>query len=160
MKRYPKELLYLMAASYQSTELDTPRAFSDILLLSRCNLKVAENFTRDLVERAKTDQGLMDMIVKEAQISGAVDKIAALLYVVPFAGADILDALCVQPIIQDAARHPLPARTWLTGPVRCAYQADTAKRRGLTWPRWEHNAEVDSIHQQHLGSNSGFGFRV
>ncbi|OLQ04201.1 hypothetical protein AK812_SmicGene12730 [Symbiodinium microadriaticum] len=78
--QYPKELLYLMAALVQgvsrSTDLDSPRAFSDILLLSRCiraanvlvrfggNLKVAEEFTRDLVERAKADQGLMDMLVK------------------------------------------------------------------------------------------------
>eukprot|EP00439_Symbiodinium_sp_Y106_P007986 s2976_g1.t1 len=155
--QYPKELLYLMAASYQSTDLDTPRAFSDILLLSRCNLKVAEDFTRDLVERAKADQGLMDMLIKEAQLSGGVDKIAALLYVVPFAGAEILDALCVKPIIQDAARHPLPARTWLqSGPLRCAYQDGTAKVRGLTWPRWEFNAEVDAAHQKQLAWHKKF----
>lgn len=44
--------------------MDTPRAFADIRLLSNCNMKVAEDFAHDLVERAKHDQTLQDMIIK------------------------------------------------------------------------------------------------
>eukprot|EP00434_Breviolum_minutum_P027404 symbB.v1.2.024223.t1/scaffold2215.1/size85587/1 len=119
--QYPKDLMYLMAASYQSTKLDIPRAFADIRLLSNCNMKVAEVFAHDLVDRAKANQHLQDMIIKEAQMNGAVDRIAALLYMVPGAGAAILDMLTLPPMVQDAAKHPVPSRAALhTGPARCS----------------------------------------
>lgn len=148
--QYPKDLMYLMAASYQSTQLDVPRAFADIRLLSNCNMKVAEVFAHDLVGRAKNDQHMRDMIIKEAQMSGAVDRIAALLYMVPSAGAALLDMLTVPPIVQDAAKHPLPSRAPLhTGPVRCTYQPDVVKRRQLTWPQWEYDADNQVYKEWH-----------
>lgn len=148
--QYPKDLMYLMAASYQSTRLDVPRAFADIRLLSNCNMKVAEVFAHDLVARAKNDQHMRDMIIKEAQMSGAVDRIAALLYMVPSAGAALLDMLTVPPIVQDAAKHPLPSRAALhTGPVRCTYQPDVVKRRQLTWPQWEYDADNQVYKEWH-----------
>ncbi|CAJ1429023.1 unnamed protein product [Effrenium voratum] len=140
--QYPKDLMYLMAASFQSINFDNPRAFADIRLLSKCNMKVAEDFTHDLLERARNDSTLLDMLIKEAQMNGAVDRIAALLYMVPHAGAEILDALTVPPVIQDAAKHPLPSRAPLhTGPARCTYQPDMVQRRDLMWPQWEYDAD-------------------
>lgn len=140
--QYPKHLMYLMAASYQSIDLDTPRAFADIRLLSNCNMKVAEDFAHDLVDRARNNQQLQDMIIKEAQMSGAVDRIAALLYMVPSAGAALLDMLTVPPAVQDAAKHPLPSRAPLhTGPARCTYRPDVVQRRQLMWPQWEYDAD-------------------
>eukprot|EP00435_Cladocopium_sp_Y103_P028663 s128_g7.t1 len=106
--QYPKDLMYLMAASYQSTKLDVPRAFADIRLLSNCNMKVAEDFAHDL------------------------------------------DMLTVPPIVQDAAKHPLPPRAPLhTGPVRCTYQPDVVKRRQLTWPQWEYDADNQVYKEWH-----------
>ena len=42
-----------------------------------------------------------------------------------------------------------------------ASDKDTVKRRGLTWPRWEHTAEVDSTKQHPVCTRGDFalGFR-
>lgn len=86
-------------------------------------------------------------------MNGAVDRIAALLYMVPAAGAAILDMLTLPPMVQDAAKHPVPSRAALhTGPARCTYQPDTMKRRHLIWPQWEYDAD----NQVHPEWHSGF----
>ncbi|CAK9009671.1 unnamed protein product [Durusdinium trenchii] len=116
-------------------------------------MKVAEDFAHDLVDRARNNQQLQDMIIKEAQMSGAVDRIAALLYMVPSAGAALLDMLTVPPAVQDAAKHPLPSRAPLhTGPARCTYRPDVVQRRQLMWPQWEYDADnqVAAVRQDNV----------
>ena len=69
---------------------------------------------------------------------------------VPSAGALLLDMLTVQPLVQDAARHPLPSRAPLrTGPACCSYQPDMKKRRQIMWPQWEY--EADNQEPKRLG---------
>eukprot|EP00931_Biecheleriopsis_adriatica_P061034 TRINITY_DN36683_c0_g1_i1.p1 TRINITY_DN36683_c0_g1~~TRINITY_DN36683_c0_g1_i1.p1 ORF type:complete len:1088 (+),score=167.69 TRINITY_DN36683_c0_g1_i1:25-3288(+) len=142
MSQYPKELLYLLAPSYQSTDLSTPRLFADILLLSKRNINVAEAYARQLVDRVqKSGDNFRNIVIKEAQVPGSVDRMASLLYMVPGAGAAMLELLTVDPEIQDYAKNPIPTRSDLRGsPLRCTYQTDTTWKGGVRWPCWKFDA--------------------
>lgn len=165
--QFPKQLLCMLAPS-QSVEAsgdgkDFSRLFADIFLLASRNMKVAEDFARQVKEKAlKPPQKPEEFefrlrIWREAQRPGQVDQLARLLYMVPMAAADMLDILTVEPEVQDPAKHPIPSRTFLrNGPMRCTYRPDSTSVDGVKWPRWTYDAskhELGGWHQDFVPKN-------
>jgi len=169
--QFPKDAMYLLAPSNWEAK-DEPRFFEDLLLLANSNTThAADALARKICEKASrgTAEGSLwrSRVRKEAQNwlfePGLVDGsaiLASLFFMVPNAAADMVDILVAKPLLQDAAKHPIPSRAILKAPqsfipggnqpMLCSYQPDATRFGDLLRPEWKFNAEEREVDQSHI----------
>mmetsp|Transcript_72567 Transcript_72567/g.235802 ORF Transcript_72567/g.235802 Transcript_72567/m.235802 type:complete len:1050 (+) Transcript_72567:114-3263(+) len=163
--QFPKNAMYLLAPSHWEANGE-PRYFEDLLLLANSNTThAADALARKICEKASqgTTEGSMwrSRVRKEAQKwvddpglgQCGASTLACLFFMVPNAAADMVDILVAKPLVQDAAKHPIPSRAILKAPqlgkflgggyqpMLCSYQGDSSKFGDLIRPEWKFDAD-------------------
>lgn len=144
--RFPQEHLGLLAPCMADGSGLT--YFDEIKTISDVTAEGALRLVQIIAERGRENLNVLRRFRINAQMKGKSDVLASILYTAPRAASDMLELLEVNPEVEDAAHHPLPAKTSLWGlfqnqTMRCTYQSDVVKKQALQMPYWEYKARAD-----------------
>eukprot|EP00933_Yihiella_yeosuensis_P023853 TRINITY_DN18536_c0_g1_i1.p1 TRINITY_DN18536_c0_g1~~TRINITY_DN18536_c0_g1_i1.p1 ORF type:complete len:1029 (+),score=161.45 TRINITY_DN18536_c0_g1_i1:233-3319(+) len=144
--RFPKRMMHLLAPCLNNRNRFKPCFFSDISFLTTLNTDAADEIVCSLSDRVSKEPDVLQSFRYDAQMEGKTDVMAAIIFMAPLAGAEMLEMLIVDPEVQDVAKHNIPTRTSLHGifsnpPMRCSYKPDVIKREGVKLPSWNFDVQ-------------------
>jgi len=140
--RFPQDFLGLLAPCLANSSKKTQLTyFEDIKRIADVTPEGALKLVRNIAERGKDKLSVLHRFRLDAQGEGNSDVLASILYTAPLAASEMLELLEMEPEVEDAAHHPIPAKTSLWGllqnvPMVCTYQFDVAKKNNLLIPTW------------------------
>lgn len=138
--RFPQDYLGLLAPCLNDSKKSLTY-FTDIKEIAEVTAEGALNLVQTIRDKGQENQHTLRRFRMNAQMEGASDQLASILYTAPLAASEMLDLLEVDPAVEDASHYPLTAKTSMWGllqnvEMRCSYQTDAVKREGLMIPLW------------------------
>jgi len=139
--RFPQDHLGLLAPCLAADNQQLTY-FDDIKRIADVTAEGALKLVRNIGDKGREKSDVLRRFRVNAQMEGKSDVLASILYTAPLAASEMLELLEVSPEVEDAAHHPIPAKTSLWGlfqnvQMRCTYQTDTVKKQTLMLPIWE-----------------------
>lgn len=145
--RFPQDHLGLLAPCLAEGNVELTY-FDDIKSIADVTPEGALTLVRNIGDRGRENPHILRRFRINAQLEGKSDVLASIFYTAPLAASEMLELLEVEPDVEDASHHSIPAKTSLWGlfqnqSMRCTYQSDIRKKESLNLPFWIYHEKAN-----------------